>query len=186
MKEPEFDTRYFQNYPLPFYSPTVSVGKPAIWSICWFYIDKRSGELVPSNGCTQGLYMMLIKKACPWLQALRHLVFSTRVWKWEKTSLGMAPPCPPHSLQMLWNTITTTKTCGNMHAPSCSHNPNHSWKTVANQSSSTQHPPWRKPTTFKDFSAVVSCVKELTLAVFWKDKQLLFSWKQPKLLETWS
>lgn len=80
-----------------------------------------------------------------------------QVWKW-----------PPHSLQMLWNTITTTKTCGNMHQhPSCSHNPNHTWKTVANQSSSTQHPPWRKPTTDSRISP------------------LWFPVEQPKLLETW-
>ena len=81
----------------------------------WFYIDKRSGELVPSNGCTQGLYMMLIKKACPWLQALRHLVFSTRVWKWEKNKSGNGPPLASNAMkqnhynQNLWEHASTPK-----------------------------------------------------------------------------
>jgi len=72
-----------------------------------------------------------------------------------------------------------------MHAPSCSHNPKSQlkkqWPTQAPQVST---PPEENPTTFKDFSAVVSCVKELGLAVFWKDKQLLFQLEQPKQLET--
>lgn len=181
MKEPEFDTTYFQNYSLPLYSPTVSVGKPAIWSICWFYIDKRSGELVPSNGCTQGLYMMLIKKACPWLQALRHLVFSTRVWKWKKNKSRNGPP----TLFKCYETKSLQpKLVGTCMPQVVVIIQNHSWKNSGQPKLLKSAPPLKKTQRLSRISPLwFPVLRNLDWQSFGRTNSCFFSWNSQNSLK---